>query len=400
MKTNHTKRWSAVVALALAASGVGGLAAAAPTFTGDPTTLAWYAAGQAGVDDPARSDVPLRLYDGAGAPVTSGTVTGGLPAFAAADGTVRADDTHASLFVHAAQSGSAAGAWPGVQATGTDRYSGAGAVTAPAPLAGRPYVRTAGGYGLADLTASFAAAGQGTFGGIYELRLRTSSAAKGVADTYASAFVKVTGNDWTVVAGPEAGGPVATQTSATAPATSSYGKAFTVRATVTGVTAAGGTVTVKKGATVLATKALDADGVIDIPVGGLALVPGTHALTIAFGGTAAAQPSQGSRSIKVVAATSRTTGRLAATKIKKTKAPKITAQVTAPGVPAAALTGSFTVYDGSKAIKKVTLSAANGGKLTITLSKRKKGTHKIKVVFSGNAKVAASTSPVYKLVVK
>jgi hypothetical protein len=397
----HPRRWSAVVGLALVASGIGGLAAAAPSFTGDPTALDWYVGDNATVADPARSDVPLRLYDADGAVVTSGTVAGGLPAFAAADGAVRADDTHATLFVHAAQSGAAAGAWPGVQATGTDRFSGPGAVTVPAPLAGHPVVRTAGGYGLADVVASFASSGQGSFGGVYELRLRTSSAAKGVSDRYASAYVKVSGADWTVVAGPEAGvQPATTHTTGTAPATASYGRGFTVRATVTGISAAGGTVAVKKGTTTLATKALDADGIIDIPIGALALAPGTHALTVVFSGTAQAAASQGALSVKVVAARSTTTGRLAAAKIARTKAPKITAQVTAPGVPAAAFTGSFTVYDGSKAIKKVALTAANGGRLTITLPKRKAGTHRIKVVFSGNAKVTASTSPTYKLVVK
>ena len=401
MKITHPRRWSAVVGLALVASGVGGLAVAAPSFTGDPTTLDWYVGDNATVADPARSDVPLRLYDAAGAVVTSGTVAGGLPAFAAADGTIRADDTHASLFVHAAQSGSAAGAWPGVQATGTDPFTGPGAVSVPAPLAGHPAVRTAGGYGLADVIASFAGSGQGTFGGVYELRLRTSSATKGVSDRYASAFVKVTGTDWSVVAGPEAGvEPAATHTAGTAPASTSYGKAFTIRATVTGVTGAGGTVTVKNGTTTLASKALDADGVIDIPIGGLALAPGTHALTVAFSGTADAAASQGSVSVKVVAAKSTTTGRLVAAKIKRTTAPKIAVQVTAPGVPTASLTGSLTVYDGSKVIKRVTLSAANRGRLTITLPKRKAGIHRIKVVFGGNPKVAASTSATVKLVVK
>lgn len=401
MKTNKL-RWSAALGLALVASALGGISVAAPSFTGDPSSLDWYVGDNATLDDPARTAVGLALYDATGTAVTSGSVGAALPAFAAAGGTVRADDTSATLFVHAAQSGTAAGAWPGVQATGTDRFTGEGAVTAPAPLAGKPYVRTAGGSTFADVVASFASSGQGTYGGVYELRLRTSSATKGVTDRYASAYVKVTGDQWAVVDGPvttpEA---VATQTAATAPTSSSYGKAFAVTATVTGAGANGGTVTVKKGSTLLATKALDADGVISLSVAGTKLAPGTHTLTVAYAGVAGKTlPSQTTRTIKVVPAKSVTTGKLAATTIRTTAYPKITAKVTASGVPAATFTGTFTVYDGSRAVKKVTLKAANLGKLVITLPKLAKGTHKIKVLYSGNSKVAKSTSPAYTLVVK
>ncbi|NYI46992.1 hypothetical protein BJ993_004072 [Nocardioides aromaticivorans] len=401
MKISKQKRWGAAVGLALVASTVGGLAVAAPEFSGDPTSLAWYTGDEATIDDPARTAVGLQLYDASGVEVTSGSVTAALPAFAAAGGTVRANDTHASLFVHAAQSGTAAGAWPGVQATGTDRFTGEGAVTAPAPLAGRPYVHTAGGYTLADAVAAFDGAGQGSFSGVYELRLRTSSATKGVTDSYASAYVKVTGDQWAVVSGPETNTPAVTQTAATAPGSSYYGKAFTVTATVTGAGSSGGTVAVKYGSTVLASKALDADGVIAIPVSGVKLAPGVRALTIAYGGVAGqTEPSQATRSITIVKAKSATVGKLAATTISRTSYPKITARVTATGVPAATFTGTFTVYDGSRAVKKVTLTAANLGKLTITLPKLARGTHYISVVYSGNSKVAKSTSPKYKLVVR
>lgn len=402
MKISKQKRWGAAIGLALVASTVGGFAVAAPEFSGDPTALAWYVGDEATIDDPSRTAVGLELFDAAGAEVTSGSVTAALPAFAAAGGTVRANDTHASLFVHAAQSGTAAGAWPGIQATGTDRFTGEGAVTVPAALAGRPYVRTGGGYSLADAVASFAAPGQGTFSGVYELRLRTSSATQGVTDRYASAYVKVTGDQWAVVAGPEpTTEPAVTQTTATAPTGSYYGKAFTVTATVTGAGSNGGTVAVKYGSTVLASKALDADGVIAIAVSGLKLAPGVRALTIAYGGVAGqTQPSQATRSITIVKAKSATVGKLAATTISRTSYPKITARVTASGVPAATFTGTFTVYDGTRAIKKVTLKTTNLGKLTITLPKLARGTHYIKVVYSGNSKVAQSTSPKYKLVVR
>ena len=97
----------------------------------------------------------LKLYNASGAEVTSGSTTTPLAAFAAADGAVRSGDEYASLFVHLPQSSTAPGAWPGVQATGTDKFSGAGAVTAPAALSGKPYVATtAAGYTLADVAAA------------------------------------------------------------------------------------------------------------------------------------------------------------------------------------------------------------------------------------------------------
>lgn len=395
------KRWSAALGLALVASALGGIAVAAPSFTGDPDSLEWYVGDNASIDDPARTAVGLHLYDAAGTEVTSGSVNAALPPFAAAGGTVRADDTFATLFVHAARSGSAAGAWPGVQATGTDKFSGTGAVEAPAALAGKPYVRTAGGSNLADAVATFPASGQGTYGGVFELRLRTSSPAKGVTDRYASAFVKVTGDQWSVVSGPVVTPPKsATTTKAVAPASSYWGRAYAVTVTVTGAGANGGTVVVKKGTTVLATKTLDADGVITLPVAGTRLAPGTHTLSVTYGGTAQTLPSQTTRAIRILQAPSVTYGKLAATTIKRTTYPKITARVAATSVPVAYLTGTFTVYDGAKIIKRVTLKAANLGKLTVTLPRLAKGTHKIRVLYSGNGYVARSASAYSTLIVK
>lgn len=400
MKTNKL-RWSGVLGLALVASVLGGIAVAAPSFTGDPDSLDWYVGDNASVDDPARTAAGLHLYDAAGAEVTSGSVNAPLPPFAAAGGTVRADDTFATLFVHAARSGSAAGAWPGVQATGTDKFSGEGAVSAPAALAGKPYVRTAGGSTLADAVATFPASGQGSYGGVFELRLRTSSPTKGVTDRYASAFVKVTGDQWSVVSGPVVTPPKAvTQTKAVAPAASYWGRAFAVTVTVTGAGGNGGTVVVRKGTTVLAAKALDADGVITLPVAGTRLAPGTHTLTVVYGGTAQTLSSQTTRAIKILPAPSVTVGKLSATTITRTTYPKITARVAATGVPVAYLTGTFTVYDGAKVLKRVTLKAANAGKLTVTLPRLAKGTHKIRVLYSGNGYVTRSASPYYTLIVK
>ena len=143
--------------------------------------------------------------------------------------------TYASLFVHLPQSTTAPGAWPGVQATGTGKFSGAGAVTAPAALSGKPYVATtAAGYTLADVAAALPNNEAGaSFAGVYELRLRTSSATAGVSTEYAAAYVKVTGSTWTLTSSPVLGdsvarAAVATTVAATWPAKLTYGTAASV----------------------------------------------------------------------------------------------------------------------------------------------------------------------------
>ncbi|HWI43042.1 MAG TPA: Ig-like domain-containing protein [Nocardioides sp.] len=400
MNIRTSKRWAVALGAAVLASTVSGIAAATPVFTGDPTSLAWYTGDEATVSDPARTDVPLRLYDATGAVVTTGSTSAALPAFAAAGGAIRPDDTHATLFVHVAQSGTAAGAWPGVAASGTTRYAGDGAASAPAAVAGRPFAATAGGYRLADVVAATAAAGQGDFAGVYELRLRTSSRAAGVGTRYASTYVKVSGGTWSVVDGPQVGDPepgATTTTTAAVPAGAVYGKAFSVPVTVTGTAGSGGTVQVKDGTKVLASGTLAATGKVTLVVGGTALAPGSHTLTVSYGGTAQAKASQATGSVSVAKAASTTAAKLKAKKISRTKKPVVSVTLAAAGLPGSALTGVVTVRDGAKTIKTVTVAAAAGGKVTITLPKRKKGTHKIQVRYAGNTVAAGSSSAVLKL---
>ena len=122
------KTWVAALGLALAVSTAGGVA------------LAYGADGTAGGDvatlpDP-NNTVPLKLYDGAGNVVTTGSTTAPIAAFAAADSTVRAGDAYASLFVHLPQSSTAPGGWPGVQVTGTAaEFQGQTQITASAIVA-------------------------------------------------------------------------------------------------------------------------------------------------------------------------------------------------------------------------------------------------------------------------
>src|SRR3954449_12398927 len=180
MKTRVNKAVLAAAGLAVAVTVAGGVAVGAGAD-------GWYTGGNATVADPDNTGVALKLYNGAGTEVTSGSTAQPLAAFAAAAGAVRADDTYATLYVHLPESSTAPGAWPGLQVSGTDKFSGAGAVAAPAALDGRPYVRTtAEGYTLADVASALPNNETGaSFAHVYELRLRTSSPTKGVSTRYA-----------------------------------------------------------------------------------------------------------------------------------------------------------------------------------------------------------------------
>src|SRR4051794_21884495 len=105
----------ALLGLALAVSTVGGVALAAGADD-------WYDGDNSSVADHDNTGVDLKLYNAAGAAITSGSTTTPIAAFAAAAGTVRADDTFATLFVHLPESDTAPGAWPGVQVTGTGKF--------------------------------------------------------------------------------------------------------------------------------------------------------------------------------------------------------------------------------------------------------------------------------------
>ncbi|WP_286927722.1 MULTISPECIES: S8 family serine peptidase [Aeromicrobium] len=75
-------------------------------------------------------------------------------------------------------------------------------------------------------------------------------------------------------------------------------------------------------------------------------------------------------------------------KFSKSKRVKLTVKVTAPYVRA---TGTIRVYDGKKRIAVKKIYSKNKGKVTIKLPKiKKKGKHRIRVIYSGSAKVSSA----------
>ncbi len=96
---------------------------------------------------------------------------------------------------------------------------------------------------------------------------------------------------------------------------------------------------------------------------------------------------------------SATTSTLSATTVKRGKTVKVGVTVSIPGVPAPS--GTLKIQDGVKKLKTFTMDPFRKGVMTTKLStkKLKKGRHKIKVVFVGNASTNMSKSRVIRLIV-
>lgn len=406
MKIQAKKTWAAAVGLALAATTLGGVALAAEDPSG------WYTGGNATVVDPNKTAVPLKLYNAAGTEITSGSTTTQVASFAAADGSVRTGDDYASLFVHLPQSNTAPGAWPGLQVTGTSKFSGAGAVSAPAPLSGKPYVATTNaGYTLADVVAALPNnEGGASYQGVYELRLRTSSPSAGVSNQYAAAYVKVSGTSWTLTTSPVLGDSVpptavATSVVPTWPAKLTYGTAATVAVKVnpaSGAAKPSGTVRLVTGSTTLGTATLTSAGTANLTVAKTALAPGSRTLKVVYTGVAnkfVASESPAT-TIKVAkAATGKPTVKLTKKPTRK-KGGAATVKVSAASGLAKAGGKVQIVLKKGKTTKKVKPVAVKSGVAKVKLPKLAKGTWTVTVVYLGDAHYTKSKSKPVKVKVK
>lgn len=84
------------------------------------------------------------------------------------------------------------------------------------------------------------------------------------------------------------------------------------------------------------------------------------------------------------------------TRIKADKRAKVTVKVSSAGT----RTGRVYVYDGSRKISSATLKSGHRGRISISLPKLRKGKHKIRVRYAGDARTKASRSGVRTLTVK
>lgn len=408
MNRTISKAGIAALGVTLAATAVGGLAFA----DGAPD---WYAGGNATVTDPSRTTTGLALYDASGTPVTSGSTSTPIATFAAAAGDVRAGDQYATLYAHLPQSGTAAGAWPGVQVTGTDQFAGTGAITTPGSLTGKPLVRTAGGYSLADVVSALPNKETGaSYAGVYELRLRTSSRTAGVADSYAATWVKVTGSTWSVTTAPVPGqvttptptptGPVATSVTATWPTALTYGTASSVKVTVKAASGTGiprGTVTVLNGAAVVGSAPLSSTATATVSLSRTGLLPGARQLTVKYSGASGAFTASTSapRSFAVAKATA-TRPALSLTKKPTSKRAGTASVVVKAPAGLSAPSGKVTVTLVKGAKKRSVSGSLVGGRVSLKLPKSAKGTWKVSASYAGDAKYRAATSATVALKVR
>lgn len=243
MNLRLNKAWAAGIGAALVVAAATGAVAADWEPPTAEDAAAWYSADDEPDEvDPDRAGT-LGFVGTGGDPVTGGELDEPLAAYAVAPAAIRAGDDHATLYAYLPDGAIAAAAWTGVQVSGTGEFPIDGA---PAGVGTKPaYALDEDDLVLADLVEAYPSPTD-----VYEIRLRTSSAANGVGVGYASAYVEVneSAGTWELAEGPGTGATPTTTTLQVAPSSGvTLGNQVTLTATVS--PAAAGTVTFGDGAT-------------------------------------------------------------------------------------------------------------------------------------------------------
>ncbi len=213
-----------------------------------------------------------------------------------------------------------------------------------------------------------------------------------------------TSNGFSVVFDDPANKPVASTTTASAPA-KAYGQASTVNITVNarGRTATG-TVTLKRGSATLGTANLSA-GRASIPLGATALPVGTHQLSVQYAGAGLVLPSTRAVSVTVSKAKAKVSqAKATKKKIKRKKKSSVKVTVMAPGVTASGKVkvtwrGTKGKAKGVKVTKSKKLNKK--GKVTIKSKKlKKRGTYKLQVNYTGSATTSTAKKAAGKVKVR
>ena len=95
--------------------------------------------------------------------------------------------------------------------------------------------------------------------------------------------------------------------------------------------------------------------------------------------------------------TSKTTSTLSAKSVRAASRAKVSATITAPN--GAVITGPVRIYDKTKVLSTVNLTAAAGGKLLVLLPRLPRGQHYISVEYVGNSQINTSRALRMSLVV-
>ncbi|KRC64594.1 hypothetical protein ASE12_07345 [Aeromicrobium sp. Root236] len=189
----------------------------------------------------------------------------------------------------------------------------------------------------------------------------------------------------------EAPGPVASTTTATAPAKAAYGSTFQVAVKVGGgdVTPTG-TVTVKDGSNVLATGEL-ADGEASLAIDTTELSVDDHTLTVSYGGDAGHDPSSTTVGVEVVKGEPDLAATVATTKYGKSAVVDVTAE--------AGVSGLVTVTQGG-AFAGMGFLIDGAGSVTLGKTAFKPGTYELTVAYGGSQTYKPDTTTVQLTVVK
>ncbi len=168
-----------------------------------------------------------------------------------------------------------------------------------------------------------------------------------------------------------------------------YGKA--VKLTVKATPAVTGTATVKVAGRSYAVALKAGAGTVTLPA---TIAAGRQAVTATYAGSAAYDAVTRGATLTVAKAKSSVTAKLKASRIKATARGSVSVTVSPKGVPVG---GKVTVKRGAKTVGT---AVVKNGKATVKLSKLKKGSYKLTVVYAGDKNVAGSKSKTLKLTVR
>jgi hypothetical protein len=378
----------AAVAIVAATAATTGVVISSSANADDPTTPPWQVAA---AKDPHAVGT-LSFFNAAGAPITAGSTTAPFAAYVEASGVVHSGDTKASLFVYTPQAPAGSdepvpGAWSGEQVGAASTFPVAtppGSVSSSLPV----YTATNADTPLSDYLTSYPnPSSSAAYQGVYEIRLRTSASTGTPVTDYAVADIVVTGSTWHVY-----GTGITktdTTTSATVPATGTYGTGFDVTSTVSGTGTPGGTVTLKDGTTTIGSAVTLASGAATIHVAGTSLAAGSHSLSVSYSGDGTDNASASTASPITIAKGATSTAAPTYAKATYGTAYKATAKVTGVGFTP---TGTATLLSGSTTIATATLSAGTAT-FTVPGTKLTPGSHSLTVAYAGSTNAVDSTSP-------
>ncbi|VXB01475.1 ExeM/NucH family extracellular endonuclease [Aeromicrobium sp. 9AM] len=270
---------------------------------------------------------------------------------------------------------------------------GAGFVNVPRELTDKETYQFDGAVGSLDHVFASAAAYENVTGAdIWNINSYESVAREysrynyNVTDFYKPGPYRASDHDPEIVGfdSAEAPGPVASTTTATAPAKAAYGSTFDVEAKVEAADDAKptGTVTVKDGATVLATGQLT-DGAVTLPVDAGDLSIGDHTLTVAYAGDAGHEASSTTVKVEVVKADPGLASTVPTTQYGKAPVVNVTAD--------AGVSGLVTVtHDGAFAGLGFLVDGV--GKVTLGKTAFKPGTYDLTVAYGGSESYKSDTA--------